>query len=171
MNQQDKTRAVVLDISKELGRYIEQIAVYVPHLQPETIQEIFIVAIRHLQFSYNTREAVESVMIEINTTFCPNLDKMENLLVLELATKRFVDALHEQLIIAGAYDNDDVLQYTLGGWLNPYTPYLIPTKSIQQFSQAIPLVVESQYQISRDYGKEAHYWNPALYLQPGKVPF
>lgn len=165
MPPQFSARAVVLDISEELGRYIEQIKVFTPELQYSTIQEIFISALRCLHFSYNIREAIESLMLEITTNFCANIQGNEDVVVLEVATRRFVDAFHDQLILINAYDKDEELTYTLGGWVNPHCPFLIPTTHIQNFSQAVPIVIQSQYEIPDN----SFYWHPNRYLPDGYI--
>lgn len=182
MPPQFSARAVVLDISEELGRYIEQIKVFTPELQYSTIQEIFISALRCLHFSYsalrcahfsqNMREAVESMMLEITTNFCANIQSKEDVVVLEIATRRFIDALHDQLNVIRAYDKDGELTYTLGGWVHAHCPFLIPITHIQNFSEALPIVINSQYEIPDN----SFYWHPNRYLpngyiKQGELPF
>jgi hypothetical protein len=172
-NMNSKPRVIVLDVSKCIEWFMQEVASCGDNPRGLYVNDIFITALRFLHFSHNTREASGALLTDLCDIYYPDLEPhnkadRERLDKLDKACGYFVREIHQQLINAGAYDESEQLTYTIGGWMQTYSPYLVKTSDINNFAKPTPLIVQSQYEIPEDVytdnSDNPGYWNPARYL-------
>lgn len=170
-NPNNKSRVLILDIAQVLAEFTRLLTIYTMGRQVVQIERIFVDTLRFLHHAHCKNEAVEALMFEIADKYFPDIEKNSTLVEhVDLLCRGFIDAVYKKLLEAQLYDGNDQLAYTIGGWASPFSPYLVKTADLKKFSNAVPLLIQSQYDIPRDYSDNIDnpgYWNPAKYLTAG----
>lgn len=168
----NSSRVVVLDVSQQLEWFMQELSSCIETQRELPVEYIFICVLRFLHFSHNTREATGALLNELIAVYASDLDptnKEDEKLIAKLdhACSFLTKEVHRQLVDTGLYDQDEQLMYTLGGWIQTHSPYLIRTQDINKFAKSMPLVVQSQYEIPSEFTDNFDnpgYWNPSKYL-------
>lgn len=156
-------RVIIVDFTEQLATMLDTLASCCEG-SIFTSQEILMIALTHLHFSHQLNLAIETMMVE-TTTYCQFEADTRTVQRIESNVVKYLQELHALFHFYRLYDHDGELQYTLGGWVGEYTPYLIPRTAIPLFASAVNNRVVSEYDLPRPFREDMEnrdhlFWKP-----------